>query len=350
FLSRVIDSYGRGLRWVLRHQPLTLMVTVATLLLTVALYLWIPKGFFPVQDTGLIQGISDAPQSISFAAMSERQQRLAQEILRDADVESLSSFIGIDGSNTSVNSGRMLINLRPHGARSSTAGEVIERLQQRVSSIPGIVLYMQPVQDLTIEDRVSRTQFQFTLSSPDSKELALWTQKLSEKLRGLPQLGAVASDLQDQGLQAWLDIDRDTASRLGVSVSAITDALYDAFGQRQVSTIFTQSNQYRVVLEADPRYQQGLSALRQIHVPAEGGAQVPLSTLVRVSERPASLVIHHLAQFPAATVSFNLAPDTSLGDAVAAIEAAAQEVGLPPAIEMRFQGAADAFRASLDST
>jgi multidrug efflux pump len=350
FLERVIEKYGRGLQWVLRHQPLTLLVVLGTLLLTVALYLWVPKGFFPVQDTGLIQGISDAPQAISFTAMSERQQALATEILKDPDVASLSSFIGIDGSNTTVNSGRLLINLKPHATRSSTAPEIIRRLQERVRSIAGIALYMQPVQDLTIEDRISRTQFQFTLSSPDNKQLSQWMYRLLDKLRTLPELRDVASDLQDQGLQAWLEIDRDTASRLGISVSAIGNALYDAFGQRQVSTIFTQSNQYRVVLEADPRYQKGLEALREIHVPAEGGALVPLSTLVRVIERPTQLAINHLAQFPATTISFNLAPDVSLGDAVAAIETAAHDIGLPPSIDMRFQGAAEAFRASLDST
>ncbi|MET0378476.1 MAG: MdtB/MuxB family multidrug efflux RND transporter permease subunit [Spongiibacteraceae bacterium] len=350
FLARTIHHYSRGLQWVLRHQPLTLLVTLATLVLTIALYMWVPKGFFPVQDTGLIQAISEAPQSTSFTAMSERQQALSRAILEDPDVASLSSFIGVDGTNTTVNSGRMLINLKPHGERDATASEIIDRLRVRLRAVSDIVLYMQPVQDLSIEDRVSRTQFQFTLSSPDSAELAQWMRRLVDKLQTLPELADVASDLQDRGLQAWLDIDRDTASRLGVSVSAIGDALYDAFGQRQISTIFTQTNQYRVVLEADPRYQQGLEALRQIYVPATGGAQVPLSSLVRVSERPTRLAVNHLGQFPAITVSFNLANDISLGDAVSAIENAAQEIGLPPSIDMRFQGAAEAFRASLDST
>lgn len=350
FLDAVIERYGLALQWVLRHQRLTLLVTLVTLLLTAGLYALVPKGFFPVQDTGAIQGISEAPQSISFAAMSERQQALAAAILQDPDVESLSSFIGVDGNNATLNSGRLLINLKPHGERDATAAEIIRRLRDSVAGVPGINLYMQPVQDLTIEDRLSRTQFQFTLSNPDSALLAEWVRRLEQRLQELPELADVATDLQDQGLQAYLEIDRDSAGRLGISAATISTALYNAFGQRQVSTIFTQSTQYRVVLEVNPQFQAGLAALRQLYVPAADGRQVPLASLVRVSERPATLVVNHIGQFPAVTMSFNLAPDTSLGEAVAAIEDTARELELPAGIELRFQGAAEAFRASLDST
>ncbi len=350
WLTRVIELYDRALHVVLRHQPLTLLVTVGTLLLTVALYLWVPKGFFPVQDNGLIQGISEAPQSISFAAMSERQLALATEILRDPDVESLSSFIGVDGTNTAINSGRLLISLKPHADRNANAGEIIERLRERAAAVPGIALYLQPVQELTIEDRVSRTQFQFTLSSPDSELLAEWTQRLTNELSGNPLLADINNDLQDAARQLWLEIDRDSASRLGVSVGAITDALYNAFGQRQISTIFTQTSQYRVVIEADPELQQGLAALRTLHVAGSDGEMVPLASLVTTSERATSLVINHIGQFPATTLSFNLGSGASLGEAVAVIEQAARDIALPAAVELRFQGAAEAFRASLGST
>ena len=247
-IDRMIAAYDRGLHWVLRHQPLTLLVAVATLGLTVLLYLVVPKGFFPVQDTGLIQGISEAPQSISFQAMSERQQRLTEVILRDPAVAGLSSYIGVDGDNPTLNSGRLLINLIPHTERNVTASDVIERLRPQLAAIPGIELYLQPVQDLTIEDRVSRTQFQFSLESPDDALLEEWTPRLVEALRARPELSDVASDLQNRGLQLFLDIDRDVAARLGISVADITDALYDAFGQRQISTIYTQASQYRGVL------------------------------------------------------------------------------------------------------
>lgn len=250
WIDWLIEAYGRKLQWVLKHQPLTLLVAIATLGLTVVLYLVVPKGFFPVQDTGVIQGISEAPQSISFAAMSQRQQELAKIILADPAVESLSSYIGVDGDNATLNSGRLLINLKAHGQRDLSAAEVITRLQPQIDKLVGIRLFMQPVQDLTIEDRVSRTQYQFSMSSPDAELLALWSGKLVHALSQLPELTDVASDLQDKGLQVYLVIDRDAASRLGVSVSTITDALYDAFGQRQISTIYTQASQYRVVLQA----------------------------------------------------------------------------------------------------
>ncbi len=353
FIDAMIERYGVWLQWVLKHQPLTLLVAIATLGLTVLLYLVVPKGFFPVQDTGVIQGISEAPQSISFAAMSERQQRLADVILRDPAVASLSSSIGVDGDNPTLNSGRLLINLKTHAERDVTASEVIERLRPELAKIPGIELFMQPVQDLTIEDRISRTQFQFTLESPDSQLLEDWTPRLVEALREQPEqpeLTDVASDLQNRGLQVYLDIDRDAAARLGISVGNIDDALYDAFGQRQISTIYTQASQYRVVLESRDGGRIGLAALRQIHVATGEGQQVPLSSLAHIEERPASLLINHIGQFPAVTLSFNLAPGVSLGEAVEVIERVEQEIGLPLSINTQFQGAAEAFRASLSST
>ena len=350
FIDGMIERYGVGLQWVLRHQPLTLLVAVATMGLTVVLYLTVPKGFFPVQDTGVIQGISEAPQSISFSAMSERQQRLTEVILRDPAVASLSSYIGVDGDNPTLNSGRLLINLKPHAERDVTASEVIERLRPELAKVPGIELFMQPVQDLTIEDRISRTQFQFSLESPDGQLLETWTPRLVEALRQQPQLTDVASDLQNRGLQVYLDIDRDAAARLGINVGDIDDALYDAFGQRQISTIYTQSSQYRVVLESRDGGRIGTAALRQIHVATSDGQQVPLSSLARIDERPASLLVNHIGQFPAVTLSFNLAPGVSLGEAVAVIEQVQQDIGLPGAIDSEFQGAAEAFRASLSST
>jgi multidrug efflux pump len=349
-LDRVIVRYGEWLDWVLRHQRATLLVTLGTLALTALLYIAVPKGFFPVQDSGAIQGISEAPQSVSFAAMAERQQALAREILNDDDVASLSSFIGVDGNNTTLNSGRFSIQLKPHGERDASATEIIRRLQQRIANVPGIALYLQPVQDLTIEDRISRTQYQFTVTSADGALLSEWVPKLVARLQEEAPLADVASDLQDRGLQAYLDIDRDAASRLGVSIASIDSALYSAFGQRQVSTIFTQSNQYRVVLEVHPDFQQGPQALARIHVPGADGAQVPISTLATISERPTPLVVTHVGQFPAVTISFNLAPGASLGEAVEAIEAVERELQLPAALEINFQGAADAFRNSLSST
>jgi len=348
--ERLIAVYGRLLDKVLDHQPATLAVAVLTLALTVALYLVVPKGFFPVQDTGVIQGISEAGQSISFAAMAERQQALAREILKDPAVESLSSFIGVDGVNPTLNTGRMLVNLKPLAERDADASAVIRRLQPRLAQLPGITLYMQPVQDLTVEDRISRTQYQFSLEDPDPERLSLWVPRMVGRMQAIPALADVASDLQDRGLQAWLEIDRDAAGRLGLSMNAIDNALYSAFGQRQVSTIFTQANQYRVVLEVAPQFQASPSSLEAIHVSGSAGQLVPLSSVAHVVERPTALVINHLGQFPAATISFNLAPGASLGEAVDAIHAAERELGLPASIQTRFQGAALAFQASLDST
>ena len=350
FLERVIERYGVWLDWVLQHQRTALLVMLGTLALTALLYLVVPKGFFPVQDTGALQAVTEAPQSVSFSLMAERQQALADKILADPAVRSLSSFIGVDGTNSTLNSGRMLINLAPHEDRTESSAEIIERLRASADAVPGIKLYLQPVQELTIEDKVSRTQFQFSLTCPDGELLGTWVPRLVERLQQLPQLSEAASDLQDQGLQAFLEIDRDAASRLGVSVANIDDALYSSFGQRQVSTLFTQSNQYRVVLEADPRLVTGPPALEGIYVNSKSGTPVPLATIARVSQRSATLLINHVGQFPAVTVSFNLGPGASLGEAVAAIEQTITEIQLPTAIQVRFQGAASAFRDSLSST
>ena len=350
WIDWMIAWYGRGLQWVLKRQPLTLLVAVATLALTVLLYLMVPKGFFPAQDTGVIQGISEAPQSVSFAAMSERQQQLSAVILQDPAVQSLSSYIGVDGDNATLNSGRLLINLKPHGERDLTAAQVIARLQPQVDKLVGIRLFMQPVQDLSIEDRVSRTQYQFSLSSPDAELLALWSGKLVDALQQRPELTDVASDLQDKGLQVFLVIDRDAASRLGINVADITNALYDAFGQRQISTIYTQASQYRVVLQAEAASSLGPQVLEQIHVKATDGGQVRLSSLARIEQRQAQLAIAHIGQFPAVMMSFNLGQGVALGEAVKAIEQVQQEIGMPVGVQTRFQGAAEAFQNSLSST
>ncbi|MBX6689515.1 MdtB/MuxB family multidrug efflux RND transporter permease subunit [Pseudomonas sp. USTB-Z] len=350
WIDWLIKHYGSTLQWVLKHQPLTLLVAVASLVLTVFLYMVVPKGFFPVQDTGVIQGISEAPQSTSFAAMSERQQALSKVILQDPAVQSLSSYIGVDGDNATLNSGRLLINLKPHGERDVSASEVISRLQPQVDRLVGIRLFMQPVQDLSIEDRVSRTQYQFSLSSPDADLLAQWNGKLVQALQQRPELADVASDLQDKGLQVYLVIDRDMASRLGISVSQITNALYDAFGQRQISTIYTQASQYRVVLQSKDAATIGPQALESIHVKATDGGQVRLSALARIEQRQAQLAISHIGQFPAVTLSFNLAHGASLGEAVQVIEQVQQDIGMPLGVQTRFQGAAEAFQASLSST
>jgi multidrug efflux pump len=346
----LIRGYGHALNWVLDRPTATLLVALATLVLTVALYVAIPKGFFPVQDTGLIQGITEAPQSISYAAMAERQQALAAEILKDPDVESLSSFIGVDGTNTTLNSGRLLINLKPHDERRADASTIIRRINESVTSVSDITLYMQPVQDLTVDDTVSRTQYQFVLEDSDPDELAEWTPRLVDKLKELPQFADVASDLEAQGLAAYIDIDRSTAARFGITPATIDNALYDAFGQRIISTIFTQSNQYRVILEATPMLQSSLESLSAIYLPSStGGGQVPLSALVHVREQTAPLQIEHLGQFPATKVSFNLAPGTSLGEAVDTIKTAQNAIALPRSVTTSFQGAALAFQSSLSN-
>ena len=350
FFDAMIAQYGIWLRWVLGHQGKTLLVAIGTLALTAGLYLVVPKGFFPVQDTGAIQVITEAAQSSSFAAMSERQQAVADVILGDPAVESLSSFIGVDGANSTLNSGRMMLNLKPKAERDTDASGVIRRLQQSLQRVEGIDVYMQPVQDLTIEDRVSRTQYQFSVQDAHADELAYWTPKLVERLSQLPQLRDVASDLQNRGLQAYLEIDRSSAGRLGITTLAIDNALYNAFGQRLISTIFTQSNLYRVVLEVKPDMQQGLAALEGLYLIAAGGNKVPLSAVARISEKPTALAINHICQIPSATISFNLAPGVSLGDAVSAIREARDEMNLPASIETGFQGAALAFQSSLNNT
>jgi multidrug efflux pump len=345
--TAMIGGYGRVLRWVLRHQTATLVVAVATLGCTVWLYILVPKGFFPVQDTGVILGISEAPQTVSFAAMAERQQALARVILRDPAVDSLSSFIGIDGTNTTLNSGRIQINLKPLEERRMHAVDVIRRLQPALAAVDGITLYMQPVQDLTVEDRVSRTQYQYSLEDHDPQQLSLWAARLVHKLQTLPQLRDVTSDDQSHGLQARLVIDRDTASRFGITPQAIDNALYDAFGQRQISTMFTPTNQYRVVLEVKPQFQDDLQDLQHLYLRSASGGRVPLSAVTHLETSTAPLTINHQGQFPAITVSFNLAPETSLGEAVRVIEAARQELDLPASTVSSFQGTAKAFQASL---
>jgi multidrug efflux pump len=351
FFDWVIRGYGHALTWVLDRQMLMLLVAAATLVLTVALYVVIPKGFFPVQDTGVIQAITEAPQSISYAAMAERQQQLAAVILRDPDVDSLSSFIGVDGTNTTLNVGRILINLKPHEKRSADITEVIARLKQATAATADVTLYMQPVQDLTIDGTVSRTQYQFVLQDANPDELTLWTPKLLARLSTLPEIVDVASDLSDAGLAVFVDIDRDQAARFGITPATIDNALYDAFGQRIVSTIFTTSSQYRVILEADPSLQDSLSALSSVYLPSStGGSPVPLSVVASTHVATAPLQITHMGQFPATSVSFNLAPGVSLGEAVTAIQQAQSEIGMPLSVITSFQGAARAFQASLDNT
>ncbi|OZI64754.1 efflux RND transporter permease subunit [Bordetella genomosp. 4] len=377
FIDRCIAGYDRTLQWVLRHQPLTLLVALVTFALTVLLYIAIPKGFFPQQDSGMIQAITQAPASISFTAMAKRQQEAAQIILQDPDVESVSSFIGVDGTNATLNSGRIQIALKPNKDRDADLATISQRLQDALedhfgspgttasgrdaseaaatlrpatATQPPLTVYMQPVQDLTIEDRVSRTQYQMTLSNPDIDVLAEWAPKLVERLSALPEVTDVTHDLQNDGLQTWVDIDRDAAARLGITTSAIDEALYNAFGQRLISTIFTQSNQYRVVLEVLPQFSKSPESLNQVYLTSESGTQVPLSTVAHISEGHTMLAISRLDQFPMTTLSFNLAPGASLSGAVEAITAAEAEIGMPAGIETRFQGAALAFQNSLSST
>jgi multidrug efflux pump len=367
YYNRVIAFYGRTVKWVLKHQTATLLVTFGTLVLTLIMYGVVPKGFFPVQDTGVILGVSEAPDSISFEAMSQRQQELARVILRDKDVESLSSFIGIDGTNTTPNSGRIQINLKARDQRKDDASAIIRRLQPELDKVEGITLYMQPVQDLTVEDRVSRTQFQYSVEDADAQELAQWTPRLVDKLRTLPELRDVATDQLNNGLKANLTIDRDTASRLGIYPQAIDNTLYDAFGQRLVSTIFTQLNQYHVVLEVAPGFRQNPDALKDIYVrpssatPVTGaptgnaasaitsGPPVPMAAFTHMEARNAALAVNHQGQFPVVTLSFNLAPGASLGEATRAIQDAEKQIQLPASIHAAFQGTAAAFQNSLAS-
>src|SRR5436305_14520106 len=343
----VISQYGRTLQWVLRHQTLTLAVTLATLIGTVVLYIAVPKGFFPVQDTGVILGISEAPETVSFLAMSQRQQALARVILQDPAVESISSFIGVDGINRTMNSGRIQINLKPLDQRDANASAIIRRLQPKLAQVEGISLFMQPVQDLSVEDRVSRTQYQYTMEDVDANELSTWTNRLVEKLRTNPTLRDVATDEQNNGLETTLIIDRDNASRLGIGMQQIDDTLYDAFGQRLVSTMFTQLNQYHVVLEVASGFRRNPDSLDDVYIKSSNGTQIPLSTISRTETHNTPLTINHQGQFPVVTISFNLPAGESLGNAVKAIKQAEQDIGMPASIHSSFQGTAAAFQNSL---
>ena len=347
--DRVITFYSQTLQWVLKRQRATLVVAVATLAATILLYVIVPKGFFPVQDTGVIQGISEADESVSFSAMAVRQQALAQVILQDPAVESLSSFIGVDGINTTLNSGRILINLKPLEERKISASAVMRRLQPELAKVDGITLYMQPIQDLTVEDRVSQTQYQYTLEDANADELNQWTTKLLARLQTLPELRDMATDQQTHGLQARLVIDRVTASRLGITPQAIDNALYDAFGQRQISTLFTQLNQYHVILETLPDFQRNPSKLNDIYVLSTSGTAVPLGAFTHFESGTAPLSINHQGQFPAVTISFNLAPGGALGEATKAIENEQKKLGIPLSVQASFQGTAQAFIASLSN-
>ncbi|CAN1486431.1 AcrB Cation/multidrug efflux pump [Methylophilaceae bacterium] len=357
WFDRMTTRYGQMLQWVFDRQALTLVVAGLTLALTVLLYIIIPKGFFPIQDTGAIQGISQAPASISFSAMSERQQALGRVILRDPAVESLSSFIGVEGSNPTLNSGRFLINLKPLAQRDSNASQVIQRLQTSLAEVEGIKLYMQPVQDLTIEDKISPTQYQISLEDADAEVLRIWVPKLVERLRASSQLSDVASDQQEGGLQAYVEIDRPLAARYGITASDVDNTLYNAFGQRQVLTLFSPTNQQRVILEVNPEFRNSINALDSLHISTlNGGAsmtasnlsrQIPLSSIAHISERTAPLLITRAGQFPASTISFNLMPGTSLDEAIKVVEVAQQELGLPASTQLKFQGATLAFKASL---
>ncbi len=347
--ERMITRYGQALDWVLDRQVMTLLVATVTVLLTAFLYVVIPKGFFPVQDTGLIQGISAAAPSSSYAAMAKGQQALADAILRDPDVVSLSSFIGVDGSNTTLNAGRFLINLKPRADRTEDASAIIRRLQREVSNVSGIELFMQPVQDLSIDTAISATQYQFVLENADPVALNTWVPKLLADLRNAPSITDVASSLQQNGLAATLTIDRATAARFGITPATVDNALYDSFGQRIISTIFTQSNQYRIILEADPAVQRSLANLNALYLPSSTATsgQVPLSAFVHLTTQPAPLMVSHLGQFPSATISFNLAPGASLGEAVAAIQDSEARLKLPDSFLTAFQGAAAAFQGAL---
>ena len=350
WFARLIDVYDRWLIVVFRHQTLTLFVAVGTVALTVLLYVVVPKGFFPVQDNGLIQAVTEAPQSVSFTAMSERQRVLAEAILSDPDVESLTSFVGVDGTNPTLNSGRMLINLKPRSVRTATASEIIRRLQRDTAAVRGISLYMQPAQDLTIDSTVSRTQYQFVLESARPEDFEVWVPRLMERLQKLSEIVDVTSDLQSKGLSMFIRIDRDAAARFGITAATIDNVLYDAFGQRIVSTVYTQSNQYRVIYEVDPTMATSFDSLANLYLPgATAGKQVPLSAIATFEERAAPLRLDRFGQFPATTISFNLAPGVALGQAVGAIVSAQGEIGMPRSITAHFQGAALAFQKSLNS-
>ena len=345
--ERLRDAYGRSLTWVLAHQRATLLTFAATLLVTALLFIIVPKGFFPVQDTGVIIGVTEAPQTISFQGLAERQQALVKALLGDPSIQSLSSFIGVDGTNVTPNSGRVQITLKPIDERRDDVSTIIRGLQRRASTVDGIAIYMQAVQDLEVEDRVSRTQYQYSIEHPDRGQLELWAGRLIDALRREPTLQDVATDLQSGGMRADIAIDRDTASRFGINARTVDDALYSAFGQRQVSTIFTQLNQYHVVLEVKPEYRRNPDSLANLYVPASDGRVVPLQAFTTVTTASTPLTINHQGQFPSATLSFNLADSVSLGEAVRAVDNTAHRIGLPAGFRAGFQGTAAAFQASL---
>jgi multidrug efflux pump len=349
YFDRLIKGYDRLLTWVLDHQPLTLFVAVVTLVVTVVLYIVIPKGFFPIQDTGLVQGITQAGPTVSFQAMSERQNALAKALLKNKNVSSLSSFIGVDGSNNTLNAGRFLINLVPKDSRGDSIGEVMKQLEDSAHGVPGIALYLQPVQDLTIDSTISRAQYQFVLEDSSTATLNRYVPKLIARLQQIPSLRNVSTNFTDRGLAAQVTVDRDTAARFGITAATIDNALYDAFGQRIVSTIFTQSNQYRVILEADPGTQNSVGSLSDIHLPSAGGGQVPMSAFARIEQVPTPLETDHLGQFPAAMISFDLASNYSLGAAVDAVKKAERDTGVPTSTTTNFEGSALAFQSALSS-
>ncbi|WP_024562594.1 MdtB/MuxB family multidrug efflux RND transporter permease subunit [Siccibacter turicensis] len=350
FFERVIAGYGRLLTRVLRHPWLTLGVALGTMALTVLLWVMIPKGFFPVQDNGIIQGTLQAPQSASFASMAERQRQVSDLIMKDPAVESMTAFVGVDGTNPSLNSSRLQINLKALDDRDDRVPEVIARLQRQVATLPGVALYLQPTQDLTIDTTVSRTQYQFTLQAPSLEALSTWVPTLMNALKTRPELADVSSDWQDQGLVAYVKVDRDSASRLGISMSDVDNALYNAFGQRLISTIYTQANQYRVVLEHNTAATPGLEALDAIRLTGSDGAVVPLSAVAKVEQRFGPLTINHLDQFPSTTISFNVQDGYSLGEAVQAITDTELALNFPTDITTAFQGSTLAFQAALGST
>ena len=348
--NSVIAAYGRALNWVLDRQPATLLVAVATLALTVLLYLLIPKGFFPVQDTGMVQAITEASQSVSYDEMADLQGKLADAVLKDPDVVNLSSFVGVDGTNETLNTGRFLITLKPHDERDMTASQIIARLQKEVAGVIGITLYMQPVQDLTIDSTISRAPYHFVLEDANAAEFNTWVPKLVQQLNQLPEISDVASDLQQQGLAVDIVIDRATASRFGITPATVDNVLYDAFGQRIISTIYTQSNQSRVIMEVVPTLQQSLTGLELLYLPSSSSAtngQVPLTAIAHIEQRASPLLITHFGQFPATTISFNTAPGYSLGAAITAIQQAEAKAGLPLSFITAFQGTAAAFQSSL---
>ncbi|KGD72208.1 multidrug transporter [Tatumella morbirosei] len=348
--ERVIDGYGRLLSRVLNHPWLTLSVAIGTLVLTIVLWVLIPKGFFPQQDNGLILASVQGPQNVSWTSMTRRTREVTDILQKDPDVANVSAFVGIDGTNPSLNNARLQITLKPLSERNDRIPQIEQRLQQSVSGLPGISLWMQAVQDLTIDTEASRTPYQFTLQSPSQESLAEWIPKLLGKLRQAPQLREVSSNWQDQGNEAFIRVDRDTASRLGITMADIDNALYDAFGQRLISTIYTQSSQYRVVLSQQTAMDPGLQALNNIRLTNSDGGTIPLTSIARVEQRRALLAINHLDQFPAATISFDVADGYSLGEAVNAITQIENQLNLPSDMLTHFQGSTLAFQAALSGT